>query len=84
MLDTSELPTTSSKKKLPWRETRLGFLPLRGDGRLVQVHQLADKRELVDGCGPDDRLLAIWMQQYPSRPEVLLVDDLDAARTALA
>jgi hypothetical protein len=83
MFDTSELPATSSKKNLPWRETRLGFLLLRGDGPVVHAHRLDDKRKLLEGCGPDDRLLAIRMQQYPPRPEVLVVDDLDTVRQAL-
>jgi hypothetical protein len=84
MLDARQLPTTSSKKNLPWRETRLGFLLVQTDGPLVHVHRLADKRELLELCGPEDRLLAIRMQQYPPRPEVLLVDDFDAARQALS
>jgi hypothetical protein len=83
MSDASELPTTSSKKTLPWRETGLGFLLLGADGSLAQAHRLDDKRALLERCGAGDRLLAIRMQQYPRRPEVLLVDDLDAVRQIL-
>ena len=84
MFDTSDLSTTSPKKDLPWRKTRLGFLLIRADGPVAQAHQLADKRDLVDMCRPQDRLLAIRPVQFPDRPEVLLVDDLYAAREALA
>ncbi len=84
MFDTTALPTTSSKTDLDWRKTRLGFLLLSADGPIVQAHQLADKRDLVNRCRPEDRLLAIRPMRFPDRPEVLLVDDLDAARKALA
>jgi hypothetical protein len=84
MYDTSALSTTSSKNKLPWRETRLGFLLVGADGRITQAHTLDEKRALLNLCTANDRLLAIRMQQYPPRPEVLAVDDLDAARDALA
>jgi len=63
-------------------ETRVPLLP--ADRPIVQAHQLADKRILVDKCGPEDRLLAIRPMRFPDRPELLLVDDVDAARKALA
>lgn len=84
MFDTNALPATSSKKILAWRETRLGFLLLQADGQIAQGHRLAEKRELLDRCGPDDRLLVIRMQQFPTRPEVSVVDYVDAARSAIA
>jgi hypothetical protein len=84
MYDTSELSTTASKKSLPWRGTRLGFLLICADGRITPAHRLEDKRELLNRCTPQDRLLVIRMQQYPPRPEVLVVEDLEAARDALA
>ena len=84
IFDTSSRSTTSSRKNLPWRETRLGFRLLGADGEITQAHRLGEKRELVDRCGVADTLLVIRMQQYQARPEALVVDDLDAARNALA
>jgi hypothetical protein len=84
MYDTSGLSTTTSKKNLPWRETRLGFLLIGSEGRITTAHRLDEKRELLNRCTPEDRLLAIRMQQFPPRPEVLVVDDLEPARDALA
>lgn len=83
-LDTSGLPTTSAKTALPWRETRLGLLLIRADGRIEQAHRLADKAALASAWRPQDCLLAIRMLSYPHRPEVLVVDDVEAARAGLA
>jgi hypothetical protein len=76
------LPTTSEKRKIPWRENRMSLLLVHANGRLEQSHLLAEKRRLAAECAPDDRLLAIRMLRF--HPEVLWVDDLDEPRAALA
>jgi hypothetical protein len=81
MLQLGGLPRTSEKKRVPWRENRVALLLVRADGAVEQSHLLAENRELVDGCGPGDQLLAVWMQRF--HPLVLWVDDLEPARAAL-
>ena len=81
MIDTTGLPRTSEKNKFPWRENRVAFLLVRADGSLEQSHLLAEKRRLLDECRVHDQLLAVRMMRF--HPEVLAVDDLESARSAL-
>ncbi len=81
MIDTAGLPRTSEKTKFPWRENRVAFLLVRADGTLEQSHLLAGKRRLLDESGTQDQLLAVRMMRF--HPEVLAVDDLEPARSAL-
>jgi hypothetical protein len=82
VLDLSALPPTSQKRKIPWRENRLAVLLLRASGPAEQGYVISEKLRLVEACGPDDRLLAVWM--HLRHPIVLWVDDLEAPRAALA
>jgi hypothetical protein len=82
MLDLTGLPATSEKRKLPWRENRVALVLLRAKGPAEQAYVIAEKLRLVEACGPDDRLLAVWM--HLRHPVVLWVDDLEAPRTELA
>lgn len=82
MLGLSSLPATSEKRKVPWRENRLALLLLRAEGPAEQAYVIGEKLRLVEACGPDDRLLAVWM--HLRHPVVLRVDDLEAPRAELA
>jgi hypothetical protein len=83
MFDTTRLPTTSSKCDLRWRQTDLALLLVRADGEISEAFKLDDKRALTRDLQPKDCLLAIRTLQYPKHPEALVVDDLDAVRSAL-
>jgi ABC-type iron transport system FetAB ATPase subunit len=82
MIDTSGLPKTREKRKVPWRENRVTLLLVREDGSLEQSHLLAEKRRLVAESGERDRLLVVRMLRF--HPEVLCADELDVPRDALA
>lgn len=83
MFDTSGLTPTSTKRTIRWRDTALTFVWLRADGRVVVAFNIADKLEAVQSCGREDRILAVRSVKFPAHQEVLVVDDLDAARDAL-
>jgi hypothetical protein len=83
MFDTTLLPTTSSKRDLRWRQTDVALLLVRAGGDISQAYKLEDKRALISDLQPADCLLAVQNLQYPKHPEVLVVDDLDAVRSAL-
>jgi hypothetical protein len=83
VIDASRLPATSTKKPLPWRETRVAILRVAANGQIDQANTLQQKRALVASCAPEDCLLAVRMLQFPNRPEVLVVDDLEPVRAAL-
>jgi hypothetical protein len=75
---------TSTKANLRWRDTSLTFVCLRRDGALEVAHTVADKAALITAVGPEDCVLAVRQVQYPTRQEVMVVDDLAAPREALA
>ena len=83
MLDTSRLTPTSTKPNLRWRETALTFVWLPAEGPVEVAYKLEDKRRVVASCGAGDRILAVRQRQYPTRHEVLVVDDVEAVRLAL-
>jgi hypothetical protein len=84
VFDTSQLTPTSSKQGLRWRDTALTLVWVRAEGPIEVAHKLADKRTMVEACGPEDRLLAVRYVQFPPRQEVMVVDDRERAREALA
>src|SRR5688500_18266211 len=80
MLDLHSLIPVSGKPQIPWRKTRVAVVLLRAAGGAEQAHTIPEKLRLVEACGTDDTLLAVWMQQR--HPLVLWVDDLAAPRVA--
>jgi hypothetical protein len=81
--DTSALIRTSEKRSIPWRETKLTFILLRADAPIVSAYTVADKRAMLASLLEDDQVLAVRQIQYPQHQEVMVIDDLDAARRAL-
>jgi hypothetical protein len=84
MFDTSGLTPASTKANLRWRDTSLTFIWLRDGAPIEAAHRLEDKRRVVSECSSEERILAVRPVQYPNRQQVLVVDDLEAVRQALA
>jgi hypothetical protein len=83
--DTSGLSRTSTKRELPWRETSLTFIRISADARIQVAHTIADKRLMLDALrSVEDCLLAVRQARYPMRQDVMVVDDAEPARRALA
>jgi hypothetical protein len=81
--DTSRLTRTSEKRSVPWRDTKLTFIWLRAEGPIVSAYKIVDKRHVFENLRQGDQVLAVRQQQYPTHQEVMVIDDLDAARQAL-
>jgi hypothetical protein len=84
MLDTSQLTKASTKSGLRWRDTGLTFIWVREDGPIVSAHKIADKLSMIEECGADDCVLAVRQVQYPTRQQVLVIDQFDVVRRALS
>lgn len=69
---------------VPWRDTKLTLIWLRADAPITAAYTIADKRAMLASLEGDDQLLAVRQVQYPQHQEVMVVDDLDVARQALA
>jgi hypothetical protein len=83
MFDASALPATTTKARIRWRATDVTLIRLGADGVATPAYLLDDKRLLVDRCSGEDLLLLVRPLKVPPRLEVLVVDDLDQARSAL-
>jgi hypothetical protein len=83
MFDTAELTPTSAKRGLRWRDTSLTFIWLRAGGPIAAAHTIADKLKVISECGRDDRVLAVRQKSYPTRQEVMVIDDFSPVRDAL-
>lgn len=83
VFDASALPRTSDKTSLRWRETTLTFVCIRADGRIETAYTLVAKTAMLQSLASDDCLLAARQVQYPTRQEVMVVDDLPSVREAL-
>lgn len=81
--DTSNLAPTSSKVRLRWRDTSLTFIRLGADGVLEVAHTIVGKALMLEALQRGDCLLAVRQVQYPTRQEVMVVDDVARARQAL-
>jgi hypothetical protein len=81
--DTSRLASASSKNNLAWRQTALTLIAVTSDGEVHTAYKLADKQALLADLGASDLLLAVRAIGFPDRQQVLWVDDLNAARSAL-
>jgi hypothetical protein len=83
MFDTKQLAKTSSKRDLHWRQTELTLLRVSSTGEISQAYKLDEKRSMLAGLMHEDCLLAIRTLKFPNHPEVLVVDDVSAVRSAL-
>jgi hypothetical protein len=75
-----KLAHRSEKRNLRWRDTSLALIWLPTDGPVVVAHTIADKRKMLWDATDADDVLAVRQVQYPTRQEVLVVDDRDSAR----
>lgn len=50
---------------------------------MVVAHKIADKLEVLASRSPEEVVLAIRQVQYPTRQEVMVVDDVATALAAL-
>jgi hypothetical protein len=50
-IDSRTLPTTSEKRKIPWRKNRVALVVLRAKGYADQAYVIAEKLRLVDAAG---------------------------------
>jgi hypothetical protein len=82
MYDVSQL-TPTSQKRLNWRDTSLTFVWLRADAPIEVACKIEHKRRVVGSCSAADRILAVRQLRYPTRQDVMAIDDLEAARRAL-
>jgi hypothetical protein len=83
MLDTTQLARTSEKRNLRWRDTKLTLIWLRRSGPVVVAHTVADKRMMLSEAADGDDVLAVRQVQYPTRQEVMVIDDRASVREAL-
>jgi hypothetical protein len=83
MYDVSQLTPTSEKPALNWRDTSLTFVWLRAKAPIEVAYKIEDKRRVVASCSAADRILVVRQVRYPTRQEVMAIDDLEAARRAL-
>jgi hypothetical protein len=79
--DVSTLPTTSSKRAFRWRDPGTALVLVREGGKIRHAGRLEEKRALLADVGDSDCVLAIRRGRFS--PDVLWVDDLAEARSAL-
>jgi len=78
------LRSTTSRSAASNRRLRLWFISVRRDGSIETAHELAGKRSILASLCDGDVLLVVRSVRMPDRVQVLVVDDLDPGREALA
>lgn len=80
--DPSTLRKTSEIKDPGWRSQNVTLVRLGVDGSITQAQRLAEKQSVVSQAEDGDCFLLVRRGQF--QPNVLWLDELAAAREALA
>jgi len=79
--DASVLRPASTAARLDWLSTSVALLHITADGLVTQATTPPQKRRLLDDATARDLVLVAWRGSRGM--EILLIDDLRHARTAV-
>lgn len=74
----------TSATTIRWRDTSVTLIAVGASGSITASHKLTEKAAMVASLGPEDVLLVVRPRQYPTRSEVLVVDEIGSLESVFA